>query len=227
MGILSKWVDENTTLKDGANKAEFEELERKSTFEGITTKEQASDFMRKNAAFTAALDYENEKAVRTHDEKFMSEKFPDLIKAEREKIEAELNPQKTPEQKRIEELEKRLAADEEEKKLAKIAEKLVAKAKELGHPNPEQAKRYVAYGENAESELKSDIEYINGAVNTSVEAKIKERYGNQQAPRGSSSAPETTKESLITKYNEIEKSNDPDRGAKMLALKEQIAKFKE
>ena len=187
MGKLTEWVKLNA--KEGANIAEFEELERVNTFEGITTKEQALDFVKKNAAFTSALDYAVTEAVKSHDEKFNRDKLPGIIKAEREKIESELNPEKTPEQKRIEELERRLAEDEAEKKKAKVAEALVSKAKELNHPDPDAAKRYVAYGDRAEEILRADIEWLQKTVNSSVESEIKKRYGGQKPPQGSTVDP--------------------------------------
>ena len=226
MGKLTDWVKANTDLKENANLADFEELEGKSTFEAITTKEQAAEIIKKNAAFTSALDAAVQEAVKSHDEKFMKDKLPELIKAEREKIEAELNPEKTPEQKRIEELEKRLAEGDAEKKRNQVADKLVEKAKELGHPNPEQARRYVAFGDKAEDELKADIEYLKTSVNTGIEAEIKKRYGDATPPnRGNDTPPATRRAELIKQYNELETSSDPRRGEKMLTLKDQIAKL--
>lgn len=59
---------------------------------------------------------------------FQERKLPELIKAEREKLIKELNPEETPEQKRIRELEERIAAADRKE----AAEMARAKMRELG-----------------------------------------------------------------------------------------------
>lgn len=191
MGKLTEWLKKNATVNEGANLAEFEELEVKETLGAVETKEQALDAIKRYPKFESAFDSMVSKKVEDYEkETFNKKRLPEIEKELRAKIEQELNPEKTPEQKRIEELEKRIAADDLEKKRNQVADKLVEKAKELNYPNPEQARRYVAYGDQAEEQLKADIEYMTNTVNSTVEAEIKKRYGNQTPPKSSTTTPD-------------------------------------
>ncbi len=179
MGALSDWVKANA--KDGADISEAEKLIQASTVDGITSKEQAYDFMTKNTVFKSGLDYATSAAIKSHDDKFMADKLPGLIDAERDKIKAELNPPQTDEQKQIAEMQKRIDAMQAEKVKSDLSKELRAKAKELGFPE-ERAEHYAIYGDNAVSQMESAAEYWKGQVSSQVEAKLKEAYGNNPPP---------------------------------------------
>ena len=86
MGKLTDWMKANS--KEGANLAEFEELLKTETVSGITTKEQAIDWMVKNpnTAFKSALDYREQQASEARERNFKEKNLPELIKTEREKF---------------------------------------------------------------------------------------------------------------------------------------------
>lgn len=186
MGLL-EWIKANS--KEGANVAEAEQLIQASTVEGITTKEQAYDFMLKNAAFKSALDYQTGESIKTHDTKFNTEKLPGILKAEREKLEKELNPDLTPEQKRIAELEKVVNEGKIKEQENQLKSGLRAKAKELGYPEDE-AERLFVYGAEATAELERKAEFLKTHVSGAVESKVKELYGGNPPPARSKVKPE-------------------------------------
>ena len=167
---IMEWIKANS--KEGANVAEVEELVNNSTFEGIKTKEQAMDFIGKNQVFKSANDSMISTAVNSHDDKFKETKLPDLIKAEREKIQAELNPAETDEQKRIKELEDRLKASDNAKILEDRKSELRVKASELKYDTV-RAERFASFGDKAVEMLVNDSEYWNGQIDTRVKESVK------------------------------------------------------
>lgn len=175
-------VPEGTDLKD------VETLIEASTIEGIDSKEKAYDFIVKNSNFKSALDYATGESVKNHDKKFMDEKFPELLKGEREKIMKELKPEETPEQKELRELREKMNALEQEKETIGKRDQLRAKAKELGYPE-EIAERYTAFGDKAMEVLESDSTYWKTKFETDMEARTKELYKGNPPPRQSSSDP--------------------------------------
>lgn len=184
MGILLDWVKANA--KEGTNFAEFEELEGKNTFEGIKSKEMALEIIKKTPFFNSALDSEVNTRISTHDDKFRSEKLPTLLEAEREKIKNELNPPTTEEQKKIAEMQKTIDALSSKDKRIELESALKSKAKEFGFP-VERAARFAVYGDRAESELKAEAEFYKTHIQTGVESRVKELYGDVKPPKQSSS----------------------------------------
>lgn len=196
MGKISDWIKANA--KEGADISAVEALIEASTIEGIDSKEKAYDFMTKNPFFTSALDMATTKAVNSHDEKFKSDKLPELVKAEREKLMKELNPGETEDQKKLRELEEwktnQLLKDAryEQEKL------LRAKAKELSYPE-EMAERYTAFGEKALEFLESDAKFWKSDFETKMEAKVKELYkGNPPKQSTSDPAKQITRQQFET-----------------------------
>ena len=180
MSKILEWIQSNS--KEGANIAEAEELVNNSTFDGITTKEQAIDFMGKNAAFTSASDFLVQRAVQSNQEKFTTEKLPGLIEAEREKILKEFNPDETPEQKEIRELKewKQLQVKRDAENDVKAT--LRSKAVELGY-DPLRAERFSVYGENAMTELEAEAESRANAIQKGIEEGIKSKLAGDP-PKG-------------------------------------------
>jgi len=170
MTIL-EWIKENA--KEGANIAEVEELVQKSTFEGITTKEQAMDFISKNQVFKSANDSMISTAVNSHDDKFKETKLPDLIKAEREKIQAELNPKMTDEQKELQDLKQWRTDSEKREKDGELRTLLRSKGSELKY-DPMRAERFSIFGDKAIEMLVDDSEYWNGQIDTKIKESVKE-----------------------------------------------------
>ena len=169
--------------KEGANLAEFEELLKNETVSGITTKEQAIDWMVKNpnTAFKSALDYREQQASEARERNFKEKNLPELINAEREKFQKELNPDLTPEQKRIAELERKWLDGENKAKLNDLKDSLRKKAKELGYPES-RAEKFAVYGESAFDELQEASEFLNNTTKTKLESEIKTRFGNIKTP---------------------------------------------
>lgn len=222
-----KWVKDN--VKDGVDTAEFEKMLSGSFVPADMKKDDALKFIRENAALNSAHDAAILQAIKTHDEKFESEKLPKIIKAKekelREQINKELNPEETPEQKQIRELREQLEGMAKEKANVELKDSLRAKAKELGF-DMSKAERYYVYGDKALDVLQEDAEWFKTQINTETEAQIKARFGDNPTPTGGKSTPPAgQRDQLIAQYNEIEASNDPNKGAKLIALKDQIAKL--
>jgi hypothetical protein len=206
MGKLKDWMEKNANLKDGANFAEFEELEANETFGAVQTKEQAIDILKRYPRFESAFDSLVSKRVNDYEkDTFNVKRLPEIEKRIREQIESELNPAKTPEQKRLEELEAKLKANEEKERLRMVEDSLVKQAKELGYDDPEAARRYVAYGEKAEDMLKADLERIQKAVQAKVESEIKQRYGNIKPPQQSQTDP--SKQVTRSQFDQLSPEN--------------------
>ena len=105
MKKVLKWVKDN--VKDGVDTADFEKMLSGSYVPSDIKKEDALKFIRENATLNSAHDSAIMQAIKSHDEKFESDKLPklreDMEKELTEKISKKLNPEETSEQKQIRE----------------------------------------------------------------------------------------------------------------------------
>ena len=202
MTIL-EWIKSNAV--EGANIAEAEELVLKSTFDGITTKEQAIDFIGRNGTFTSAVDSLISTAVNRHDEKFNTDKLPALEQTIRDKVIAELNPDETPEQKRIRELEEKLSSSERRDAENALKAKLRGKANELGY-DTEIAARLSSYGDDAIELLETIHGYSTGVFEAEKNRLIKETLKGQPPKSVTVQTDDITPES-ITSMSEADVAN--------------------
>ena len=189
MDQLIEWVRANS--KEGANLAEFENLlEADNPMMKIQSKEEALAFIEKTPYFKSALDSETSKRIENALNRFQEEKIPGLWKEREEELRKELSPEETPEQKRIRELEERIAAADKREQEEGLKSDLRAKAKEIGF-DPLRAERYAVYGDNAAKFMQEDFESNKKAIETQIDKEIKSRYKGE-TPKG-------------------EKPNDPDK----------------
>lgn len=180
MGKMADWVKKN--VKDGVDISEFEEMESEFSVDGISDKNKALEFIKKNDVLKKALDLHTNESIKNHDKKFESEKLPEITKKIRSEVENELNPELTEEQKALKEANKRIDAMELKEKQGEIKGNLRKAAKELGFPE-DRAERFYIYGENAMSELEAEAEVFNTHVTNKVTAEIKTRYGDTPPPQ--------------------------------------------
>jgi len=111
----------------------------------------------------------------------------------RAQLEKELNPDETPEQQRLKKLEKELEERDRREQKRQLEDKLAAKASELGF-DPQKARRYSAFGEEAEKYLEQDAQDFKSQIEERYKEEIKKRYGNK-APE----APEEHEENSISR----------------------------
>jgi hypothetical protein len=181
-------------IKEKSNsQEEYEQLVEslpKDPTKELKSKEEALAFMQTNDIFKRALDFHTTKKIEKHDE-IKQEEFKKMAYEQAYK---ELNPELTEEQKRIQELERRL--QDKEKKDAIEAEKARLRnlAKEIDF-DPIRAEKYHVFGEEAESILRQDKEYITESVNTKLENEIKNRFGNGQPKKAEQQPGRTIKKS--------------------------------
>jgi hypothetical protein len=138
-------------------------------------------------AVRRAFDSAVSKAVNNHDERFRSEKLPELIEEERAKIRAELNPEETPEQRRIRELEEKLAKRDRDAQTRERRDALRKKASELKVTEyglqPDDVEVFAGLGDDGEKVLESLVGRLNESFNTALDRKLKERY-TRSSPSG-------------------------------------------
>jgi len=184
MGQIADYVKENFTPAEGIDLSEVEKLEKDlDPLSGITTPDQALDFMGRNPLFEKGLKKHETQAIEKHDSKFKTDKLPGLLKEEREKAIKEANPEETPEQKRIRELEDNAKARDKSdaEKDLKIA--LAAKAKEIGYTR--DIDMFMHLGDKAVETMEAyhlkNTEYLK----EEKEKIQKELYGNNTPPNKS------------------------------------------
>jgi len=135
MGQITDFVKANFTPAEGIDITEVEKLEKDlNPLKNITDVEGAIDFMQRNEILSKGLKKYNTTSIEMHDDKFMKEKYPELLKADREKYIKELNPEETPEQKKIRELSEKIEQAEFKEKQNMLKLALQDKAKEIGYP---------------------------------------------------------------------------------------------
>jgi len=193
-----EWVKANA--KEGANLAEFENLlESENPVLSIKTKEEALEFIEKTQFFKSALDAETSRRIEKALNRFESEKLPEIIKSKEEQLRKELSPEETPEQKRLRELEEKLAAADARERENALKADLRKKAKELGM-DPLKADRYAVYGDKAAKYLEEDWADIKTTIDTSLDKEIKARYktGEPKAAEGKEEGKRMTREDFST-----------------------------
>ena len=177
-----EWLEKNATLKDGASITEFEGLVKDlDPLKNITTPDQALDFMQRNDVFKRGLHKHETIAIEKHDKNFTESKLPGLLEAEREKALKEVNKPETPEQKELRELREKIAKQEDDQKVSTRKSALRDLASEL-KVDHKVAERYYIYGDEAEANLRADVEANQKAIDAAVEAAKKEIYGNNPPP---------------------------------------------
>jgi hypothetical protein len=172
MDKILAWIKAN--LKEGAKVAEVETLVKEIVeLKSIDTKEKALELMGKDGVFKSALDSETSTRIENHDKT----KLPELEKSIRVKIEAELNPDLTDDQKRIKVLETEAAANKSRDEVATVKAGLRTKATELKF-DPVRAEGYHVYGDKALEMLEADSKYFADSITNGVNLEIKTRFGN-------------------------------------------------
>lgn len=173
--VLKEWLEKNS--KEGADISEVLKLAEAQEIK-IESREKAAELIEKNKYLTAELDAETTKRVDNALEKFKEGKLPELIKSEREKIQKELNPGETAEQKRIRELSEKLDTMQKKEELENKKTALRLKAKELKY-DPLKAERYAGFGDDAEKLLENDAKEYETVINNRVNEIIKQKYGGK------------------------------------------------
>lgn len=122
--------------------------------------------------YTSTMDSAISKAVNSHDEKFMKEKFPQLLNEELKKVN---NKDKTPEQIKLEELQSQIEQMQKEKV---HAENIAKYSKILGEKKlPIELVDFIL--SDNEDNINSNIDFFNNLITNSVNNGIKERLGNK------------------------------------------------
>ena len=216
MGQITDFVKANFTPAEGIDVAEVEKLEEGlDPLKNLTDVDKALDFINRNDILSRALSKDRTQSIEKHDNKFMTEKFPDLLKAEKEKILQELNPTETPEQKRIRELEEKIKAGDEASKMSALKIALQEKAAEIGYTG--DLELFMSQGDKAIETLESfhakNTEYL-----TAEKEKLQKELYGKGAPKRSAEVPKDIDEQILDARS---------KGDSGLALKLQMIKNKQ
>lgn len=122
-------------------------------------------------------------AVNNHDRRFKEEKLPEILKQEREAIVKELNPEETPEQRKIRELTEKVDQGEKREKANERRSALRQQHKVLELASlglePEHIEPFSVLGDEAIPTVEALAgvlkKQFNDAVNTEVQKVLKER----------------------------------------------------
>ena len=153
MEELLKLIKAN--MKDGADIIAIEALVKGlNPLAGVTTVEEAKEFIRKNDILNKANDSNVSIAVKSHDDKFAAEKLPRLLKIEGDKIRKEINPTESKEQKTIREQKERIDALEANGKRSELKTSLLNQATEIGYGG--DVDLFIGLGDKAGDSLKAE-----------------------------------------------------------------------
>jgi hypothetical protein len=207
--------DIKSIAKEGADiSGVLGQLEGLNPLNGLT-KETAFDFIKKNPVLLSTFDSEVSKSVNTGVDNFKQKGMQEIIKEREEAIRKELNPEETPEQKRIRELETKLEASDGEKALAKLQDELSTKAKELEF-DPIKARDFAVWGENAMSKLEEYATWQNETLNSRLDSEIKTKF-NGNPPKRTNLPPAD----LDTRIKEARAAGNTDLALKLQMMKTQ------
>lgn len=142
----------------------------------VVDADSAADFIANHDVLKRGRDKLVTAAIDSHKRKFEEEKLPEIRKALRDEVSKELNPEETPDQKRLRELEEQLRERESREKRYQLRDKLRGKAKEIGF-DEELAERLVGLQtEDHEAELTTFAERFQTAVSQMAEAEVNKRW---------------------------------------------------
>ena len=154
---------------------------------GVTTKEQAAEFISKNQIFKAALDAEISLKVAAHDERFTKEKLPGIVEAEIKKR----NPEKDPLRVELDTLKAEREAEKAELKRERLKALAIKKAAEAGIP-ADDIERFIDEDEDRTgASVEAFAKRWKAFSDKAVETALKEKLGNNGAPRGGNPATPT------------------------------------
>ena len=143
----------------------------------IKSPENVEKLLKENKALNAQFQSLLSKKNADYDRRFQEEKLPEIIETERKKIETEVNPEETPEQKRIKKLEQDLAERDAKQKENQLKDELRVYAKDKG-VDPDMASNLSSMGKDSaiaqidtwrdfiEKEKQAVIEKYKGVGNT-------------------------------------------------------------
>lgn len=163
-------------------------LEGLDPLSGVQDADSAVEFIKSNERLRRGFDKIAQQAVDAHKQRFESERLPELQKQLREEIRRELQPEETPEQKRLRELEEQLSERDKRERLYQTREKLRTKAKELSF-DEELAERFAhMQTDDPEAELTKFAERMQAHVKTLADKEVNERWGTRAPKSGQPSS---------------------------------------
>jgi nucleotide-binding universal stress UspA family protein len=177
---LIDWIKEN--VKEGANLAEAEELyQKENPLQRIETVEEALSLIKENKTLLKALDHETSKRVDNALERFQENRLPEILKSKEEEIIKSLNPEETPEQKRIRELEEKVKSAEQKEAMQKRRQELREKAKAYAEEkgvkfDPSRAEVFASLGDDAENLVIDTIDYFGSYAKEVTDSALKSAY---------------------------------------------------
>ena len=181
MGQIADYVKENFTPADGITLEEVEKLESElDPLKGLTTPDQALDFMGRNPLFEKALKKHETTSIEKHDEKFMKDKYPGLLKDAVDLRIKELNPDETPQDKRIRELEDNATARDKVDAAKDLKIELAAKAKEISYTG--DIDLFMHLGDKALETMEAYHKKNTDYLEAEKEKIQKELYGGNTPP---------------------------------------------
>jgi len=188
MGQLTDYVKANFTPAEGIDISEVEKLETElDPLSGLSTVDQALDFMGRNDLFNRALKKHETTSIEKHDDKFMKDKYPEMLKSALDEKLKELNPDETPEQKRIRELEDKISAADKRDALNALKIELQSKAKEIGYTG--NIDLFISQGDKAIETMEAYHEANTAWREKEKETMQKEVYKGNPPPKGGEDVP--------------------------------------
>lgn len=172
------------------------------------------DELVRDPALKPSFDRAVQAAMIEHDRRFTDERLPKMLDEERAKIRKELAPEETPEQRRIRELEERIAKQDAERERIARRDALRVKANEMGIGDiglsPDDVEPFVAFGDSAEATLASFVERTKEAFTRQLDAAVKSRYKGS-APQGGASPTADAQTKLMQEYQSAVADGDMAR----------------
>jgi hypothetical protein len=158
----------------------------------IVTREAALAYIVKNDVFKAALEEEIRSKVASHDEKFQKEKLPGLVEAEIKKR----NPEKDPLRIELDALKAEREAEKAELKRERLKALAIKKAADAGIP-ADDIERFIDEDEDRTgAAVDGYAKRWHASVDKAVEAKLKERLGNNGIPKNGDPSKAMTREAF-------------------------------
>lgn len=183
-----------------AVKAELSALVR------IDSREAAERLAKEHPHVKSALDAEISRAAATVEARVLKDKLPAAVEAELKKR----NPEKDPLRIELDTLKAEREAEKAELKREKLKALATKLAADEGIP-VDDIERFIDADEDATaSTVKAYAKRVKSWRDSQIEVELKKRFGNQQAPKAGSAAPEPD---MVRQYNALMQAGRTDEAA--------------
>lgn len=169
--------------KDGTDFTEIETaIGQLNPLGGIKTKEEAWELVKSHKLLLSTFDQKQNERLASFEDNLRNGKIATEWAEKEKALRLELNPEESPSDIKIREMEEKIESMEKEKSRSLLKTELSKKAQELNF-DPVKAQDYAVYGDTAMDKLESDATWFTEQLESRLSTELKKKFEGNQQPR--------------------------------------------